>query len=75
MDATLLEVAFHDNASDAALLRDPKVRNWVARGAYHAVVRYMNQYDGGALNYLPEPPYNVRAVAGSNGIQISVADG
>ena len=39
----ILEVAFHDNTSDAALLRDPKVRNWVARGAYHAVVRYMNR--------------------------------
>ena len=71
MDATLLEVAFHDNASDAALMRDPKVRNWVARGAYHAVVRYMNQFDGGALNYLPEPPYNVRAEAVPTGIRVS----
>jgi len=71
LDATILEVAFHDNSQDAALMRDPKVRNWVARGAYHAVVRYMNQYDGGALIFLPEPPYNVRALAANDGVQIS----
>src|SRR3712207_2236952 len=26
-DATILEVAFHDNVDDAALMRDPKVRD------------------------------------------------
>ncbi|MDW8310320.1 MAG: fibronectin type III domain-containing protein, partial [Verrucomicrobiales bacterium] len=70
-DATIIEVAFHDNVQDATLLRDPKVRNWVARAAYHAVVKYMNEFDGAPLQFLPEPPYNVRAVAVSNGIAIS----
>jgi hypothetical protein len=32
-DATIIEVAFHDDASDAQLMRDPKVRNWVARAS------------------------------------------
>ncbi len=71
MDATILEVAFHDNAMDAALMRDPKFRNWVARAAYHGVVRYMNTYDGAALGFLPEPPSNLRAVGVTNGIKLT----
>jgi hypothetical protein len=66
-DATILEVAYHDNTSDARLLRDPKVRNWVARASYHAVVKYMNEFDGVPLNLLPEPPQNIRAVADGAG--------
>jgi hypothetical protein len=71
MDATIIEVAFHDNASDAKLLRDPKARNWIARSVYHSVVRYMNQFDGLALNFLPEPPFNVRVVATNSVILLS----
>lgn len=63
MDATIIEVAFHDNISDAKLLRDPKVRNWMARASYQAIVRYMNEFDGLPLVFLPEPPVNVRARA------------
>ncbi len=70
MDATIIEVAFHDNAYDAALMRDPKFRNWVARASYQAVVRYMSQFDAVPLNFLPEPPRNVRAVAATQGIQV-----
>jgi hypothetical protein len=73
MDATIIEVAFHDDASDTKLLRDPKARNWVARAAYQAVVRYMNQFDGVPLSFLPEPPGNVRAVATPSGIVVSWA--
>ncbi len=73
MDATIIEVAFHDSDSDAKLLRDPKVRNWVARASYQAVVRYMNQFDGLALNFMPEPPGNVRAVANGSNIVVSWA--
>jgi hypothetical protein len=48
-DATILEVAFHDSATDAELMRDAKVRNWVARGGRsRAAVRYFNQYSGNA---------------------------
>ncbi len=70
-DATIIEVAFHDNQNDAKLLRDPRVRNWIARACYQAVVRYMNYFDGLPLNFLPEPPYNVRAVATATGIMVS----
>ncbi len=70
-DASIVEVAFHDDLSDAQLLRDPKARNWVARASYHAVVRYMNQFDGVLLNLLPEPPFNARAVASNDTAVIS----
>jgi hypothetical protein len=67
MDATIIEVAFHDNASDAMLMRDPKARAAVGRAAMHAVVKYMNQFDGVPLNFLPEPPRNVRGQGGADG--------
>ncbi|HEV2691622.1 MAG TPA: fibronectin type III domain-containing protein [Verrucomicrobiae bacterium] len=70
MDATIIEVAYHDNPTDAALLRDPRVRNGVARAAMHAVVKYMNEFDTNnppPLIYLPEPPVNVRAIGAPNG--------
>jgi len=71
MDATIIEVAYHDNATDAALLRDPRVRNAVARAAMHAIVKYMNRFDTNdpvPLIFLPEPPANVRAIGGTNGL-------
>jgi hypothetical protein len=71
MDATIIEVAYHDNVTDAALMRDPKVRDAIGRAAMHAVVRYMNQFDlvdVVPLIYLPEPPVNVRAIGKTNGV-------
>ncbi len=70
MAATIIEVAFHDSALDAALMRDPKARSAVGKAAMHAVVKFMNQYDtNGAppLAFLPEAPTNPRAIAGTNG--------
>lgn len=71
MDATIIEVAFHDDANDAALLRDPKVRNWIGRAAYQAVLRYMNEFDGAPLTFVPEPPFNVRAIASGSNVVVS----
>jgi len=71
MDATIIEVAYHDNATDAALMRDPKVRDAIGRAAMHAVVKYMNQFDTNdivPLIFLPEPPANVRAIGSTNNI-------
>jgi len=76
MDATIIEVAYHDNATDAALLRDPKVRNVHGRAAYHAAVAYFNNFRGGTLAYLPEPPVRFRATNnGSFGASLSWAAG
>jgi hypothetical protein len=65
-DSTIVEVAFHDNANDARLLRDPKARNWVARSVVHGLIRYFNEFDGLPLNFPPEPPGNVRAQAAAS---------
>ena len=70
-DATIVEVAFHDNIYDAPLLRDPKTRNWIARSVLHGYIRYLNEFDGVSLNFPPEPPYNVRAIGGSNQAVVS----
>jgi len=37
----LLESAFHDNATDASYLRNPKVRHTMGRAAYKAIVRQL----------------------------------
>jgi hypothetical protein len=66
MDATIIEVGFHDSVDDARLLRDPKVRTWLARATYQGVVRYMNEFDGAPLAFVPEPPLNP-AAAGEPG--------
>jgi hypothetical protein len=70
MDATIIEVAYHDNTNDAALMADAKVRAAIARAAMHAVVKYFNQFDTNnppPLVFLPEPPANVRAIGDSGG--------
>lgn len=75
MPATIVEVAYHDNATDALLMRDPKGRAAVARATFHGVIKFMNAYDTNdapALAFLPEAPTNLRAIAGTNG-QISFA--
>jgi hypothetical protein len=71
MDATIIEVAFHDDVDDSKILRDPKGRNWIARAVYQGVLRYMNEFDGVPLDFLPEPPGNVRAIATNNGTRVS----
>lgn len=72
MDATIIEVAFHDHASDAVLLRNPRVRDWMARSTYQGIMRYFGEFDPGfTVRYLPEPPHNVRAVATDTGIVVS----
>ena len=47
-DATIIETGFHDNAQDTDLLRDPKVRDAIARATYQGTVKYFNNVDGGA---------------------------
>lgn len=71
MDATIIEVAYHDDASDAAIMRDPKGRSAIARSALHAVIKFLNQVSASnapPLAFLPEPPINIRTLAaGTNG--------
>ena len=76
-DATIIEVAFHDNSSDSQLLKDPQVRWDVGRSATHTAIQYFDNFDGSNIGaagnndasyiYTPEPPMNVRTVTDSSG--------
>jgi hypothetical protein len=44
-DATIVEVAFHDNELDAELMRDPKVRDAIARATYQGLLNYFRKVD------------------------------
>ncbi len=73
-DATIIETGFHDNTQDAQMLRDPKVRDALARATYQGLVRYFNSVDSGAtsLTMLPGQVTDVRAeTAGEGAVTIS----
>jgi hypothetical protein len=63
MDGTIIEVAFHDNANDANLMKDPRVRNLMGRACYQALVKFFDDVPSGPLsakNMLPGVPTNIR---------------
>ncbi|GAB4324486.1 MAG: hypothetical protein Kow0059_20120 [Candidatus Sumerlaeia bacterium] len=83
-DATILEAGGHGAAglilADSINLRNPNVRNWIARASLQAMVRYFFEFGGGLQAFLPEPPTNLRAVAdGAGGVRLTweapIADG
>ncbi len=73
MPSALCEVAFHATESDAAHLKNPKVRNIAARAFYQAVAKYFADRDGQDVTLLPEPPVAVRAVANGSTVTVSWA--
>src|SRR5215468_1864679 len=76
MDATIIEVAYHDNVQDAALMRDPKVRSAIGRSALHAAIKFLNQISANnppPLAFLPEPPTNIRALSPGTGGNITLS--
>jgi hypothetical protein len=81
-DATIIEVAFHDEPSDAELLRDATVRAAAARSSVQGIIRFLNQLpnSGVPLAFPPDTPRNVRALdLGGGDVEISwlspIADG
>jgi hypothetical protein len=44
-DATIVEVAFHDSKVDAELMRDPRVRDALARATYQGLLTYFRTVD------------------------------
>jgi N-acetylmuramoyl-L-alanine amidase len=73
MDASLAEVAFHDNAADALIMRDPKGRDAIGRALYHAIVQYFDVW-GGQVSpaTLPAAPTNISAVSDAGG-QVTIS--
>lgn len=63
MPSALLEVAFHDNAADAAALAHPRFRRLLARAIYQGIVRYFAARDALPADLLPEPPREVEVHA------------
>ena len=55
MTATISEVAFHDNADDAQLLRSPKVRMAFARAVYRAVGEFFAEHDPARPEFVLQP--------------------
>ncbi len=61
-DATLIELAFHDNETDAELLRDDRVRAAMARASLQGIIKFLHSLPGSTvpLAFAPDPPRNVR---------------
>jgi hypothetical protein len=68
MDMTIIEVGFHDQAQDAEMLRDPRVRDQIARSTYEATLEYFDNF-GGLTTPVTTPSVltNVRAVSNASG--------
>ncbi len=72
MPSALLEVAFHDNATDAEQMKDPRWRNLLARAIYQGMVKYYAQRDGIPVKLLPEPPRAPEAHAtGTSSVRVT----
>ncbi len=56
MPSVLVELAFHDNETDNAFLKQPEFRRDSARAMYRGVVRYFAEKDGRTPVFLPEEP-------------------
>lgn len=63
-DATLVELAFHDNSTDAELLRDPRVRSAMGRACVHGIIRFLNGLPGSQvpLAFPPDTPRSPRVI-------------
>lgn len=68
-DATIVEVAFHDNLSDTQLMREQYVRDAVARATYQGLVKYFRTVDGNTTSAteLPPPVSGVHAQSNAPG--------
>lgn len=67
MPATLVEVAFHDTAEDAAYLAEPRFRRTLSRGYYRGIVRYFAERDGIEPQYAPMEPMHLRVLGTAEG--------
>jgi hypothetical protein len=68
-DATIVEVAFHDNLQDAILMKNPVVRDAVARATYEGLIKYFRAVDGNKTpaTSLPQPVSGVHAESEAEG--------
>ena len=73
-DATIIEVAFHDNETDTKLLRDDRVRAALGRASVHGIIKFLHSLSGSTvpLNFAPDTPRDFRVIdAGSGNVTLS----
>ncbi|QRN94071.1 N-acetylmuramoyl-L-alanine amidase [Archangium violaceum] len=69
--SVLMEVAYHDNALDAARLKEPAFRRIAARAFLQGIIKYFAVRDGVAVQLPPEaPPALVARNAGSGKVEV-----
>jgi hypothetical protein len=68
-DATIMETGYHDNQLDADMLRDPRVRDALARATYQGLIKYFRAVDGNStpLTALPNVVAGVHARSSAPG--------
>ncbi len=68
-DATIIELAFHDNQQDAELLRDCRVRAAMARSQVQGIIRFLHGLSGSQvpLAFAPDTPRNVQVEDNGDG--------
>ena len=64
-DATIVETAFHDNRFDTELMREPRVRDAIARATYQGVVKYFHKLDSNSPAAIAPARVTNLQVAGS----------
>ena len=68
MDATIIEVGFHDTTLDAQMMRDPRVREQLARSTYEGTLEYFDVWGGLSTPVATaSAPVNVRATSAASG--------
>ena len=66
MPAILVELAFHNNETDAGYLKEPLFRRDASRAMAHGIIEYFANKDGIGTVYPPEPPNNFRVIQSQN---------
>ena len=68
-DATIVEVAFHDNQLDTQLMRESNVRDAVGRSTYQGLIKYFRSVDSNTTlaTELPPPVTAMRATTNAAG--------
>ncbi|WP_146584872.1 golvesin C-terminal-like domain-containing protein [Posidoniimonas polymericola] len=69
-DATIIETGFHDNEPDSQMLRDPRVRDAIAKASCQGLIKYFHEIDNGAtpLTSPPETPLELSVHTSQNGV-------
>ena len=73
-DATIMETGFHDNVEDAQMLRDPRVRDAIAKATYQGIIKFFRSIDGNStpVEAAPAAVTHLRAESNAAG-QVTVS--